>query len=147
MRQGKNLTNARECRETDAILFHSRQNSEGKEATCVEPQCCKGIQGFEHAADAAIAEKDSFIRECRHKIDPHSQIQRICTMAKKEDAFLAYRVAMPRQRFRCRNAFSTRWRIRYKYRSYSRGVRRLVFGGMIGAMSRRSASWTIASVS
>lgn len=34
----------------------------------------------------------------------------ICTAARNEDVFLAYRVARPLHLFKCRNAFSTKWR-------------------------------------
>ena len=37
-------------------------------------------------------------------------MHRICTAATNEEVSFAYRVAIPRQRFRWRNAFSTRWR-------------------------------------
>jgi len=49
-----------------------------------------------------------FARSCRHKIVPQSQIHRICTIAKKDAAFFAYRVAKPRHLLRCKNAFSTK---------------------------------------
>ena len=35
-------------------------------------------------------------------------MQRICTAARKDVVVLAYRVATPRQRFRCKKAFSTK---------------------------------------
>lgn len=41
-------------------------------------------------------------------------MQRICTAAKNKDVFLAYRVAMPRRRFKCRKVFSTRCCVRYQ---------------------------------
>lgn len=68
-------------------------------------------------------------------------------MAKKDDAFFAYRVASPRHLLRCRNAFSTKWRIGYQYRSYARRGLRLFFGGMTGVMPRFSAPERMASVS
>ena len=49
-------------------------------------------------------------RQCRQLIFAQIAIHLICTAAKNDDVFLAYLVAMPRQRFSSRNAFSTKCR-------------------------------------
>ena len=49
---------------------------------------------------------------CRHKMAAQSAMHLICTAARNDAVFLAYRVAMPRQRLRCRNEFSTKCRCR-----------------------------------
>ena len=47
-------------------------------------------------------------RHCRQIAFAHISIQRICTAARNDAAFLAYRVAIPRQRLKSRKAFSIR---------------------------------------
>ena len=49
-------------------------------------------------------------RYCSHEILAHRAIHLIWTAARNDFECLAYLVAMPRPLFRCRNAFSTRWR-------------------------------------
>ena len=44
-------------------------------------------------------------------------MHRICTAATNDDVYFAYLVAMPRQRFNFKNAFSTRCLNLYKYLS------------------------------
>ena len=46
-------------------------------------------------------------RGCGQSILSHITIQQICTDAKYDDVCLAYRVAIPRQRFSSKNVFST----------------------------------------
>ena len=79
------------------------------------------IQPFanEYYASASVAFNDEgeTVFEALDTVDK-SQINvltqrtmhRICTAATNEEVSFAYRVAIPRQRFRWRNAFSTRWR-------------------------------------
>ena len=74
------------------------------EVTCVKgerfPPCCKG----------ATFKLVRATRQCRQLIFAQIAIHLICTAAKNDDVFLAYLVAMPRQRFSSRNAFSTKCR-------------------------------------
>ena len=60
---------------------------------------------------------------------------------------MAYRVAIPLQRFKCRKAFSTKCLILYSSLSYSRCILRFFFGGMTTFIPCDSASWMMASVS
>ena len=61
--------------------------------------------------------KSNNSRECSHKILAHKKMHLICTDARNELVFFTYLVAIPRQRFSDKNAFSTKWRILYKYLS------------------------------
>ena len=65
---------------------------------------------FIFSAPALAQEKTYELRQCRQLIFAQIAIHLICTAAKNDDVFLAYLVAMPRQRFSSRNAFSTKCR-------------------------------------
>ena len=71
----------------------------------------------------------------------------MCTAARKDAVFFAYLVAIPRQRFSSRNAFSTRCRSRYKYLSYSRCFFRFLRGGITGVISSSASFSTKLSLS
>jgi hypothetical protein len=58
----------------------------------------------------------------------------IWTAAKKDLVFLAYLVAVPLQRLRCRKAFSTKGLSLYKSLSYSLGTFRFFLGGITAIM-------------
>ena len=70
----------------------------------------------------------------------------ICTAAIKDDVFLAYLVAMPRQRFKCRNAFSIRRLSLYRYSSYECCSLRFFLGGITTPMPASSAFHNIISI-
>ena len=55
---------------------------------------------------------------CRHKYLQYKAMQRAWTIAKKEDARLAYLVATARHCFKCKNVFSMKWHTLYSYLSY-----------------------------
>ena len=59
-----------------------------------------------------------FSRSCRHKFLQYKAMQRAWTIAKKEDARLAYLVATARHCFKCKNVFSMKWRTLYNCLSY-----------------------------
>ena len=86
-------------------------------------------------------------RDCRHKIEAHKYVQRICTAATNEPVFLAYLVAIPRHCFRWRKAFSTRYLALYSTRSCSRGSLRLRLEGMTGSIPLARATSINALVS
>ena len=74
-------------------------------------------------------------------------MQRIWTAATNEAVFLAYRVAIPRHLFRCRNAFSTKCRSLYRSRSYLRCTFRFFLDGMTASIPESSAMVMISLVS
>lgn len=73
-------------------------------------------------------------------------IPRICTAAKNYEVSFAYRVAIPRQRFNFKNAFSTRCLALYKYLSYSRWLFLLLRGGITTVIPLSAAVLTISSL-
>ena len=87
------------------------------------------------------------IRGCRQINLVQIIIARIWQMAKKESAFLAYRVATPRHCLKSKKPFSTRCRSLYSARSYSRFSRRLLLGGITGFIPRSVAVSMISLVS
>ena len=74
-------------------------------------------------------------------------MQRICTAAKNDEVYFAYRVVIPRQRFNFKNALSTRCLALYKYLSYSRWLFLLLRGGITTVIPLSAAVLTIASLS
>ncbi len=86
-------------------------------------------------------------RECRQINLVQIIIARIWQMARKESAFLAYRVATPRHCLKSKKPFSTRCRSLYSARSYSRFSRRLLLGGITGFIPRSVAVSMISLVS
>ncbi|MPN03118.1 hypothetical protein SDC9_150341 [bioreactor metagenome] len=71
----------------------------------------------------------------------------ICTAARKDDVFFAYLVAIPRQRFNVKNAFSTQCRNLYNSLSYSRWTFLFLRGGITAFIPPFSAFSTIVSES
>lgn len=90
-----------------------------KQAKRIYAYCVLGISMAKIAAAEGVsyvAVRSSILRGLdtvdNSQINVLSQrtMHRICTAATNEEVSFAYRVAIPRQRFRWRNAFSTRWR-------------------------------------
>ena len=68
----------------------------------------ESYRDFAAGLQREIAETLSFrARWCSQSKLSHRNMQQICTEAIYDSVFLAYRVAIPRQRFSFRNVFST----------------------------------------
>ena len=67
------------------------------------------VDAIDEANDAFLKFLDT-VDNSQINVLTQRTMHRICTAATNEEVSFAYRVAIPRQRFRWRNAFSTRWR-------------------------------------
>ena len=107
-------------------------------------------------APSILTASRPFVRSCRQETLGQRAMRRICAAATKDAAFFACHAAIPRHRFKCKNAFSTRCRNASRRPFCSRGSFRFFSGGIApsipGAtplLSRddivrgRARSWTL----